>query len=306
MRIGLAGAGPWARQTHAPALAAHPAVDFAGVWARGRGNADAFGVRVFDQFGDLLEHVDAVAFAVPPRVQAELAVVAARAGRHLILEKPLADSVERATQVAEAVAAARVTSVMVLTRRFAPETREFLRRARQGEWSGASAVWLSGALLGGAYATSQWRRELGALSDIGPHLIDLVEAALGPVVGVRSAHVEAGTGTWTVGLRHARPGALGTTDLHPAELASAHEELASTLTMSQYTPVTPTLTRLTLHGRSGVAELEGRATGPVDCYRVLLEEFLGAVAAGAEHPCSARHGLHLLRVAEQARRLAAT
>jgi hypothetical protein len=34
--------------------------------------------------------LDAVAFAVPPDVQAELAVVAAQAGKHLLLDKPVA------------------------------------------------------------------------------------------------------------------------------------------------------------------------------------------------------------------------
>ncbi|MEU3504555.1 gfo/Idh/MocA family oxidoreductase, partial [Streptomyces hundungensis] len=33
-RIGLLGTGPWAAATHAPALAAHPGVDFVGVWGR--------------------------------------------------------------------------------------------------------------------------------------------------------------------------------------------------------------------------------------------------------------------------------
>ena len=39
-----------------------------------------------------LDAVDGVAFAVPPDVQAPIAVAAARAGKHLMLEKPLATS----------------------------------------------------------------------------------------------------------------------------------------------------------------------------------------------------------------------
>ncbi|NED12433.1 gfo/Idh/MocA family oxidoreductase, partial [Streptomyces sp. SID9124] len=34
LRVGLAGTGPWARNTHAPALAAHPGVVLSGVWGR--------------------------------------------------------------------------------------------------------------------------------------------------------------------------------------------------------------------------------------------------------------------------------
>ena len=134
-----------------------------------------------------------------------------------------------------------------------------------------------------------------------------MEAALGPVTGVRSAHVEPTTGTWTVWLRHAHPNALGPAagHLHPADLASAHDELASTLTMSLRTPVTPSVLRVTVHGRGGVLELDERSTPPLDCYRVMLDEFLEAAARGEEHPCSAAHGLHLARVTDQVRRVAA-
>lgn len=291
MRIGLVGAGPWAQGTHAPALAAHPGVDFAGVWARSRGRAHVFGVPVFAQFGDLLDHVDAVAFAVPPAVQGELAVVAAHAGKHVILEKPLAETVGGAQAIVDAVRRSGVRSIMVLTRRFAPETREFLRQAHAGEWSAGSAMWLSGALLGGAFAQSQWRQDLGALSDIGPHLLDLVDSALGPITGVRFARCEPTTSTWTVGLRHRRP--------HTRGLVGPHEEVTSTVTMSQRTPVRPSLLRVTVHGLSGVAELAERSTPSVDCYRILLDEFLQSCALGAEHACSAQHGLHLQKVIEQ-------
>ncbi|NEC18781.1 gfo/Idh/MocA family oxidoreductase, partial [Streptomyces parvus] len=34
LRIGLLGTGPWARNTQAPALAAHPGVELSGVWGR--------------------------------------------------------------------------------------------------------------------------------------------------------------------------------------------------------------------------------------------------------------------------------
>ena len=167
MRFGLVGAGPWATTTHAAALRAHPGVELAGVWARRPEQAHALGVRVHTDLDALLRDVDAVALAVPPAVQAELAPRAAAAGCHLVLEKPLADTVAGARAVAAAVDAAGVSSVVVLTRRFAPETRQFLAAAQAGSWSGGSACWLSGALLGGPFAGSPWRRSGGALVDVG-------------------------------------------------------------------------------------------------------------------------------------------
>ena len=84
VRIGLVGAGPWARWVSAPAMAAHPATAFAGVWARRPEAAVALarqhGTRAYPTFDDLLADVDAVAFAVPPQVQAGHAIRAARAG----------------------------------------------------------------------------------------------------------------------------------------------------------------------------------------------------------------------------------
>ncbi|MBV9935452.1 MAG: Gfo/Idh/MocA family oxidoreductase, partial [Actinobacteria bacterium] len=90
--VGLVGAGPWAQFVHGPMLAAGPETRLAGVWARRPEAADElavrFGSQAFATYDDLLDGCDAVAFAVPPMVQAELAVTAAQAGKALLLEKP--------------------------------------------------------------------------------------------------------------------------------------------------------------------------------------------------------------------------
>lgn len=111
---GLVGAGYWARQVHAPMLAAGPETRLAAVWARradaARTLAETHGAQAVPAFDDLLDRCEAVAFAVPPDVQAELAIRAARAGRAVLLEKPIAVTVERARALAEAVDAAGVVS----------------------------------------------------------------------------------------------------------------------------------------------------------------------------------------------------
>ena len=68
-----------------------------------------------------------MAFAVPPDVQAALAVRAAEAGRHLLLEKPVATTLADAERLAAAVDRAGVRSQVVLTIRYRPEVRAFLR-----------------------------------------------------------------------------------------------------------------------------------------------------------------------------------
>ncbi|MDN5934528.1 MAG: Gfo/Idh/MocA family oxidoreductase, partial [Pseudonocardia sp.] len=108
MRVGLVGGGPWARRVHGPALVAHPGTELTGVWTRrpdvAAELAGALGGHAAGSFDELLDGVDAVAFAVPPRVQGELAVRAAGAGKHLICEKPLAGDLVAARAVAAAAA----------------------------------------------------------------------------------------------------------------------------------------------------------------------------------------------------------
>ena len=120
-RVGVVGAGPWASMVHAPVLAAGPETTLARLWAR-RPEAAAelagrHGAPAFDRYEDLLDACDAVAFAVPPGVQAAMAVQAAAAGKALLLEKPIADDLAGAERLADAVGTAGVPSLVVLSYR---------------------------------------------------------------------------------------------------------------------------------------------------------------------------------------------
>jgi len=90
LRVGLIGTGFWAATVHAPGIAAHPGTELVGVWGRDRPKgatlAAQYGAQSFSDVDGLIGAVDVVAFAVPPDVQSELAVRAARAGRALLLE----------------------------------------------------------------------------------------------------------------------------------------------------------------------------------------------------------------------------
>lgn len=277
MRIGLVGAGPWARATHAPSLAAHPGVEFAGVWARRPDAAAGMGAAVVESYDELLATVDAVAFAVPPEVQSGMAVAAARAGKHVLLDKPIAGTLGDATELAEAIGHAGVGSIVALTRRFAPETRAFLGDAAGKHWSAGAGTWLSGAVLGGEYSNSAWRHREGALFDVGPHVFDLLDVTLGQIVDVVLCRREDASDTWTVVFEH-ESGTLSTSQLSLA------------------TPVRPSVFRVELSGSDGVATLADRSTSATDCFSVLLDEFLESVATGTEHSCSANRGLHLQKV----------
>src|SRR3954463_6522685 len=103
MRFGVLGTGFWAREIHATSLAEHPDAELVGVWGRDLAKAKAagaqFDVQGFDDLDALLAEVDAISFALPPAVQVPLAIRAAEAGKHLLLEKPIALGVEDADRL---------------------------------------------------------------------------------------------------------------------------------------------------------------------------------------------------------------
>jgi predicted dehydrogenase len=262
---------------HAPVLAAGPETRLAGVWARrpeaATELAGRHGAPAFERYEALLDACDAVAFCVAPGAQPGLAVAAAQAGKALMLEKPLALSLDEARRLADAAGEAGVPSVVVLTYRFAAPVRTFLDQARHFEAFGGRACFLSGAFLSGPFATP-WRLEQGPLLDVGPHAVDLIEAALGPVVGVR-AH---GDRNGWVGLFLEHAGGA-----------------SSEVSLSGRTGIEPGRTEVELYGTAGSRFLDARASVGPETFATLRRE-LAAVARGAPrgpHTPDASHALHL-------------
>jgi predicted dehydrogenase len=275
---------------HAPGIADHPGTRLTAVWARREEAAaevaDTYRATVAKTPEELLDQVDAVAFAVPPEVQAEIAIKAAGLGKHLILEKPIAATLADAERLADAVQGNNVASLVVLTKRFAPETREQLAQlAGTGGWIGGSARWLTGALLGGPFSNSPWRHERGPLDDVGPHAFDLLDATLGTITDViaadRSEH-----GLWQVVFQH-EGGAT------------------SVATMTMTLPLNPSIAEVIVYGEHGHRVLADRGTTAQQCFTNLLDDFVAMVDSGTtEHPLDVHRGLHLQRIIDLARRKA--
>jgi len=278
VKVGVVGAGPWASLVHAPVLAASPHTELVGVWAR-RPEAAAelatrHGVPAFDDVDALFDECEVVAFAVPPDVQATLATRAAAAGKHLLLEKPIALGLPEAESLVDAIDAAGVRSMVVLSNRYSATVRSFLEQAQSFDALGGRGVFVSGAFLGGMFATP-WRLERGPLLDLGPHVIDLLDAALGPVVGVHATGHLLG---W-VGLQL----------LHESGVTSQVGLCASSA-------VEPSRASLELYGRAGVHELDLTGATGAAAFATLAEELAHTVTSGEAHPLDARRGLHLQRI----------
>lgn len=187
LRIGVAGTGHWADTVHIPGLKLQPAVELVGVWGRNPVTVDTVAkrhaIRGFTRYEDMLAAVDAVSFSLPPAIQAELAVTAANAGKHLLLEKPIAPTVADAERIADAAKKNDVSTVVFFTRRFVPEFERVLQEMRAKRWTGARVRQHTEAMLPGSpYAGSVWRQAEGAaLWDLGPHALSVLTAILGPV-----------------------------------------------------------------------------------------------------------------------------
>lgn len=282
MRFGLVGTGYWARETHAAALAREPAVDFAGVWGRDPGRtavlARELGVQPYPGYESMLEDVEAVAFSVPPDVQVELAVEAADAGRHLLLEKPVATSAAAALRLETAVDEAGVASVVFFTRRFGEAQREWLADiARTGGWLGGWGLWIASAFAPGSpYSASPWRREKGALWDVGPHALSVLTPALGEVVSVTA---DAGAGDLVHLVLHHEGGA------------------SSTVSLTLGAPPSASRVEVGVWGESGVAVMPSGRASSVDAFGVALRELVAsATTADRSHPCDVHFGRYVVEV----------
>jgi predicted dehydrogenase len=288
LRFGVLGTGYWAQEAHATALAASDQADLVAIWGRDpaktRAAADRFGVAGHTDLDRLLAEVDAVAIAVPPDVQAELAPRAAAAGRHLLLDKPLALSLEAADRVAAAVDDAGVASLIFFTLRFLPEVAAWMDQAEAaGDWHGGDGAWLGTALEPGSpFAGSPWRQRKGALWDLGPHMLALAIPTLGPV-----ERVTAGAG-------------LGDT----VHLILGHQSGASsTLTLSQTVPPAAEGRSFQLYGPKGRSAVPPFELAHLVALEAASAQLAAMVAAGATtHPCDVRLGRDTVAVLDAAER----
>ncbi len=280
MRFGLVGTGPWATIAHGPGLVDARDVDLVGVWGRSREKTEALattlGVPAYDDYDALLADVEAVAFAVPPDVQAELALVAARAGRHLLLDKPVALTVEDARELRDAVSAAGVASVVFFTDRFIEESRAWFREVRATEgWRGGWLRWFSSLQqAGNPFGDSPWRQERGALWDTGPHALSTLGAALGPVASLTA-----------VG---------GERDL--VTLVLRHESGAtSTVSLTQFAPPAAAGFEAAVWGEAGQLLMPLRPEG-APSFATAAEELVASAASGEPHEVDVVFGTHVVEL----------
>jgi predicted dehydrogenase len=281
MRFGLFGTGPWAHMAHAPALTAHESVELVGVWGRNPDKAAELAslhhAQPYAEIDALIADVDAVAIALPPDVQAPIALRAARSGKHLLLDKPVAFTTAEADEIVEAVTARDLASVVFFTRRLMPEIEEFVASARE------AGGWLEGRVdhvgsiftEGNPFGASAWRKESGGLWDVGPHAFALLLPILGPVTEVTAM---AGARDMTHVLARHADGAI------------------SALTMSVDAPPAAGREEAAIAGEAGVLTAPSAEWDPVQALGRAIDQLLAAAAGGPKPELDVRFGARITAI----------
>jgi len=142
---------------------------------------------------EVVEHpdVEAVSITAPNFLHREISVTAAKAGKHIWLEKPCGRFPEETFEIGEAVEAAGVKSMIGLMYRHAPAVeyaREIIAAGELGEITHYRGYFLAdySADPNGAL-TWRFKEEyggLGVLADIMPHAADMAQSLIGPITSV--------------------------------------------------------------------------------------------------------------------------
>jgi predicted dehydrogenase len=280
MRFGVLGTGFWARIVHATALAAHPDHELVGIWGRDLAKAKALGaefdVAGYDDLDELLARCDAVSVALPPDVQVPVAERAAAAGKHLLLEKPIALDLGDADRLATVVRDAGVASVVFFTARFRTATATWMQQAGRTRLDGGAMTWLAANYEPDSpWRNSGWRIEHGALWDLGPHALSLLVPTLGPVVSVQAGGGRDDT----------------------VHLVFQHGSgAASTVTLSSTVGTMASGIDIWLHGEAGRLVLLPDYDNPVEAHQVAVSELGAAALTGGTHPCDVGFGREVVAV----------
>lgn len=187
-RFGLIGTGVWVREVQAPAAAASDQVRLTAIHGRNDAAATAIaaahGVRAEPELQRFFEQVDIVGIALPPEAQPDFALAAIAAGKHLLLEKPLATDAAAAAAIVAGLREQGLQSLVFFTQLLNPRVLAWLAEAEAtGGWRGGRIDSFSNVLVDPAnpFHLTRWRGARGALWDTAPHAVALLTRIFGRV-----------------------------------------------------------------------------------------------------------------------------
>jgi predicted dehydrogenase len=205
--IGLVGAGAIAQITHLPTYESLPSAEVVALCDPQKGKGSELAARygipfVCTDYRRLLDRaeVDAVDVCTPNAFHARVAVAALQAGKHVLVEKPIATSAADALSMVEAARSAGKALMVASTARFRHDSlslKTFLEKDELGELFYAKTGWLRSRR---RWSELDWRfdRKIsggGVLMDSGIQVLDVALWLLGfpdPERVFASTHTPAG------------------------------------------------------------------------------------------------------------------
>ena len=196
VRIGIIGAGGIARSAHLPAYVNIEGAEVVALADVSKENAE----RVAEQFGvpdtytdwrELLDRkdIDAVDICTPNQVRKEPTIAACEAGKHVLVQKPMAPTLEDATEMIEAAKRNHVTMGVIFMGRFSATNALVNRLVHAGLIGRVTALRTNTGHSGGLrLPETSWRRSFdnlaGSWSLLGVHSVDRMRALGGPFARV--------------------------------------------------------------------------------------------------------------------------
>ncbi len=326
VKWGVIGSGGIARRRTIPeGIAAAPDARLAAVFdvdaAVNRAVAAQFGGYLAASIEELLrQDVDAVYIASPAAAHYEQALACARAGKHILCEKPLGMTVAEAEEMAAAARRAGVLLGAAFMMRFHSQHQAAKRLIDDGRIGkpvyGRAQLSCWYPPIPGAWRQDPATGGGGSLIDMGGHCIDLLEMFFGPVERVscftRSTVHEYASEDSAVALLEFASGALGTVDTffcitdegsrNALELHGSRGSILAEGTIGQSAKGRMTAILKETAGSYDATQARDSAGGidispePVNMYRAEIEAFGRAVLYGQPLKVGADAGVRSQKV----------
>ena len=255
--IGVAVVGTgFGQKVHIPGFQAHPRTRLVAVYHRDLSQAEAIAKahnipHACDTVENLvtLPEVQAVSISTPPFLHYEMAKTVLQAGKHLLLEKPTALSVDEAKKLYQVAREKGVIATLDFEFRYVPAWQQLAEMLSGGYVWQKRLVKIDWLVSGRADASRPWNwysckdRGGGALGALGSHTFDYISWLFGPVRRL-CAHLSTAIG-W-------RPDSSG--EMKPVD---ADDTCVLMLELADSTPCQVCLSACTYQGRGHWVEVYG-------------------------------------------------
>lgn len=307
---------------HLRAIQSTPELRLAGVWDAVSEVSDTtatiFNTRAYRSFAELIHdpEVDMVDICLPSGLHSEVGCAAAAAGKHIVVEKPIDITLEKAERLVQTCRESQVYLAVIMQNRFSPSVVKVKRALEENAL---------GRLLAGE-ATIKWFREPsyyrnspwkgtkaldggGALINQGVHTIDLFQWFFGEVRSltslVRTTLHEIEVEDLAMALMEFKNGALGTIVGATAMKPGFPERIELYGTQGTIILEAGRVIRWQVDGYSEADYIDSAADGngssdpggiPIENHQLQLAAIAKAIIAGTQPPVSGEEALTSLKL----------